>query len=242
MESFLVRRRQRAHQIVTPRVAEGLSHSAVWGPVGLAMTAAAAVSVAVGFLWPAIILLTIRIGLSLWLGPGDENLPLEGAPPRGPELVVVARCLVSHIGDVLILLAAGWTLTEHARPAWGWALAAVIAVTLLGTVTRLAALQVGLPLRRLQMERLFRNGGIFVGLLLAAILQPKVTVESLPVLALVGVGPALYAAIELIRSASWLRWLASSRPGIPAQAPLIVDQRGGVHRAGTDIDLSRAAS
>jgi hypothetical protein len=201
-------------------------------------TSATAVLVIYGSLRGAVGVLALRLLVSTLAGPHVQELPYKrNARPR-QEMLTVLDCLASHLGDATLLLSCGWVLSNSGRPVWGWALAAAAAIALLATVTRLAVLQLGLPLRRLQLERAFRNLSV-VALCWAAFAQPRIATAAMPPLALVGMGPLVYSFLEMTRSVLWLRWLSRKEAARdrmateePARGPvLVLDYFGGLHRA-----------
>lgn len=164
----------------------------------------------------------------------------SGASARRQHAIAfwsVARCLAGHACDAVLLLAVGYTFVAANRPVWGWAASAVAAFMLFATVVRLSALQFGLPLRRLALERVARNGTLLFGLTLAAVwaaLGHDPASGSVPVLALPLVGVSAYAIVEMLRVHWRVRVLnAARRSQDPDATPerkrvLMVDVNGSV--------------
>jgi hypothetical protein len=102
-------------------------------------------------------------------------------------------CLCGHAGDLLVLAGAtAWLLrTEHP------AVAVVPAITgmvfLFGTATRTGALQVGVSVPRLRMERVFRVAGLTIGIAGAALGFPAAFLLTLA-------AAATYVAWEISRA------------------------------------------
>ena len=108
-------------------------------------------------------------------------------------------CVVGHFCDAVVLMSLGAFLIDIGRVGWG-ALVALVSITELSvTLLRVAAVQGGVVLRRLYLERVLRNGALLSALGMAAVWGPQATWGGVPLIALGAVGGAVFAAVELAR-------------------------------------------
>lgn len=167
-----------------------------WTYVGLLLSALAGALVTVESLWwaPAVIV-GLRQFLTLGLG-GDGTLPFEG-PTSGTGARAIYRCWATHLSDVLVLFGFVAVGAFNAWPVALIAVASIIAV-LFGVILRTSALQLGIQVNRLTLERVVRPWPPVLALVIA-ILVPA---HSSLVLALgLLLGPFSYGLGEQVRSA-----------------------------------------
>ena len=175
-----------------------------WTVVGLAASAAAAVLIAENHYVGAAVLVSARIVVSVRLGR-NHDLPFEGYNDDDRQSWVVWRAVAGHVGDSAILVGVMWNLLEGHRPVWVLGAAGAVIVMLAATMARMAALQVGVQIERITTERVARLGGLVLGLVCAAVLQPAVPLEHPPVLALTFMGSLVFGMAEMFRTNQWLR-------------------------------------
>lgn len=108
-------------------------------------------------------------------------------------------CVIGQVCDLATLLAVAGYLMIQERTAWGAAVGLVALLEVFGTMVRVAAVQGGIVLRRLYLERLMRNGSLLLGVILATLLQPEVPTSGVPLIAIAAVGGGLYAVGEIVR-------------------------------------------
>jgi hypothetical protein len=191
------------HSISARLPLPGAGDIRAWTYIGLAITAAAGVFLAGGFFLLAAVLLVVRIVGSL---AADRTVdPQHDAGLHGRMVTQrweVRRCLAGHLRDALLLLAIAYRLMWSGHSAWAWGVCAVAILGLGATILRLSSWQYGLPMRRLEVERFLRDGGILLALALAGVAQVfggGSSWASVPFLALAGVGVLGYTVIEVLR-------------------------------------------
>src|SRR5579872_2548797 len=125
----------------------------VWALAGLGLTVVAAVFVAYHFWLSALLVVALRVSVSTLLG-STYDLPFESSNAVvGRSTATLLRCLVSHVGDALILVGGAFAFVIANRPGYAMTMMSIVTVMLLATLCRVAALQVGVQLYRLVVER-----------------------------------------------------------------------------------------
>lgn len=167
--------------------------SRAWTPIGLLMTCAVAWALANGHLAMAGLILAVRQILTVRLG-GWANLPFEHAARR-LDRDIVNRCVATHTADAVMLV--GVAIAGYQTQSILVLLVALVSLVamLTGTLLRLAALQVGVQISRLYLERVMR-----VWPAILALLGAFVVGSSWVVLAVSASGPLVYGVGEICRS------------------------------------------
>lgn len=182
-----------------------VSVSRVWTAVGLGVTAVAALMILLPVLWPLVpIVILLRQLLTARLG-GNGTLPFEGLGGSVVSRAAVYRCWATHLSDSILLIGfLGFGLFNSAAVAL---LAAIsILAIMLGIVLRLSALQLGIQIVRLNLERMMRVWPPLVALFIATLVPSHVTLVIC--LGLVfgplayGIGEQLRALIRITRELS----------------------------------------
>lgn len=170
----------------------------VWTPVGVMLSVVAAVFVVLQMWWGATLLVLLRILISSVIG-GQMSVSLDSQPSTGHGSTVVYRCLAAHATDAVVLTAIAWALLETGNPVPSFLVLAAVAWMLMGTLMRVAALQVGVRVHRLTLERVVRSTSI-IGALAAQAAYPTVAIADWPLLSAAGLGCAIYALGECLRT------------------------------------------
>ncbi len=177
-----------------------------WTVARLGLTTVATFLLAFGNLQVAAVLLTVRIlGSMLQPTPGMSADVLGGVDggtgqsKRSDWHIDWRACAVGHFSDSLAMFGVSAYLTNSGHEAWGFGVGLVSVFQISATLLRVAAVQGGLVLRRLFLERVMRVIPLLVGLLLALVFQPSGPSAGVPLLALSAVGAAAYAILEVIR-------------------------------------------
>lgn len=172
--------------------------SVVWTYVGLILSALIGLVIADprGSTVLPLLLLATRQVLTAGLG-GEGTLPFEG-PTKDTSSDGIFRCWATHFSDILVLggfLGLGLTSSD---PLLVWLAAAAVAASMLGVVARTSAVQVGIQVNRLHLERLMRPWPPILLGGLATIIGGNVVQLMCIGLAL---GPIAYGAGEVLRTA-----------------------------------------
>lgn len=189
---------------LTPRGRARSVRSMTWTLAHACLTLAAAAVLITGSVRLAAALLALRVFVSLAHPvPGTSADIVDSqacaAPIRDEWQVAWRACVIGHMCDLATLFAVAAYLMAHDRTAWGAAVGLVAVLEVCGTMLRVAAVQGGIVLRRLLLERVMRNGSLVIALVLASFLQPAVPTTGVPLIALVGVGAGIYAVGEITR-------------------------------------------
>ena len=177
-----------------------------WTGIRLLVTIAASAFLVAGEVRVALALVAFRVvGSTFQPTPGLSSDVLSSAThgtdkrARADWYVDWRACVVGHFCDALTLASIGLLLAGSGRSIWAAAVGLVAVTELSVTMLRVAAVQGGVVLRRLYLERVMRNGGLILGLTLAAVIQVDVPDSGPPLLALTALGGAVFAAGELYR-------------------------------------------
>lgn len=168
--------------------------SRAWTFAGLVVTGIVAYCLASGNLGAAGLLMVLRQVLTVLLG-GEGSLPLEQTAPR-THRDVVYRCVATHLADAVMLMGVAVAAYQaHSLLILLVALSALVAM-LCGTLLRVAALQVGVQVNRLHLERVVRVlPGAF------ALIVSYFVPQAAPVALLIAAGGCLaYGVGEAVRS------------------------------------------
>jgi hypothetical protein len=174
-------------------------HDAVWSAVAHAATFAAACLAAAGLLFPAAVLLAVRLVGSLTLLrslglPGDDDV--HDGPSR--FRVTIRGCVASHVTDAVVLAGVAVHLTRGGRPLWGLVVMAVALVMLTATLYRTSVLQAAVWIKRSAFERVARGGAMVAGLLAAAAWQAHPPASGVPIVAAAAAGTLGFALAEIV--------------------------------------------
>lgn len=188
---------QRLRRIVGAKRAH-VSHfwSSIWTFLGIAASVLLAVTIA-NPQWGALlapVILLLRQVLTTLIG-GENTLPFEG-PRRGSPSAAIYRCWATHFSDV-VMLAGFVALGLSTSRLVSWFSVAALAATLLGVIARSSALQVGIQVNRLNLERVLRPWPPVLFAALAALLPTASTWLLCMGLA---AGPILYGIGEVLRT------------------------------------------
>jgi hypothetical protein len=177
-----------------------------WTAARVALTAGAFMLLASGHLMAAAGLLVLRIlgsmlqptpGLSADLLSTESHGESRQASPHW--YIDWKACVVGQVCDLAMTVAVAGYLLVNDRVAWAGAACLVAFLQITGTMLRIAAVQQGVVLRRLFLERLMRNGFLLLGVGLAVAFQPLVPPTGIPLIALSVIGSAAYALVEISR-------------------------------------------
>ena len=174
-----------------------------WTIMGIVITGFASVAVFHQAWGLAFSLLAGRVVLSLAFGD-RYNLPFEGRTRPDSRFAVVTRCLAGHVSDSMILVSVSAVLIITGHAVWGGFALVAAMIMVLATLYRVASLQVGVQLQRLQLERVFRVVSVLIAISSTAV-SPDGTLYGMPFLALAGVGALVYGLLEIFRVAWRLR-------------------------------------
>jgi hypothetical protein len=188
-----------------------------WG--GILASLLIALMVATQQWWIAVIVLLLRLGISLLVGP--SNLPYEGPTPDGKASVVVYRCLAGHLSDAIVLIGIASLFVNDSLAAQATLTVGAITAMLSASLLRVASLQVGVQVSRLTVERVVRAGSLLLALCLVAF------VPSNPgLLVLAALGALSYAGIEVVRTVVRLRLAERTFGGLLPDVRLTVTSAG----------------
>lgn len=184
-----------------------------WSVLSFVATVLASILVVQGHLLQALLILTVRVAGSLvFFTPG---LPADLSARTRFLRVSWAACVAGHLSDALMVSAIGALLLRSGQTAWGYVVVVVGLLVMTSTLARVAALQDGHWLPRLQIERILRSGGLAAGLLLAVMVQPDIPATGFPVIVVAASGALLFAIVESARTAHYEK---------PTAAPDDLDQ------------------
>jgi hypothetical protein len=202
MSNFLEPGLLRAHELLVPRRVESPTLLWFWSWTSLAAVGVMCWAAHTNHWILATALVFARSVGSLIAGtaafPSAERPePSDGAPSR------VLRCVMSHVGDALGLVGVGFALSAEGRPVWGLVMSCAALLMLAGTLTRVAAVQVGLVVNRKGTERVVRRLSLGLGLVAMAT-AGDIASSGVPPVIVAAIGPSIYAATELWRVGSSL--------------------------------------
>jgi hypothetical protein len=177
----------------------------LWTVTAVALSVVVSVCVLMGEFGLAAAVLGVRVAAAAVVGK-EHDLPFESSRSRSDTgLSTITRCMAGHLTDAVVLLSSAWALMAAQRTTWGAVVMLSTVIMFIATLFRVAALQVGVQLYRLLLERVMRAGGMLVGFVCAAIFQPSVPTNTFPLLALVTAGPLVFAAGEMYRTITRIR-------------------------------------
>ena len=165
----------------------------VWAPVSVLATITAVGLMLAGHVTIAAVTFTARVTCSALLPP---PYPIAN---RRRRRVSWKLCVLGHLTDALGLLGIAAYLSAHNRVVYATVMSAAAMFMLSATLFRVAALQTADFVRRLVAERLVRNGSLLIGVWAAAAFQPDLSPRVVPLAAVAGIGPVLYAGAEVGR-------------------------------------------
>ena len=183
---FLSRWRVRSHALLV-----------TWSWMALSLAVAASAAIVYGHWMLAAVLVAARTLGSVFAG--TTRYPSDAAnEPYGPETPAswVERCVVSHLGDALCLVAVAHALSLAGRAMWSLLVVLATCVMLVATLTRVGAYHVDVLMERKATERIARRASLLGALLLSVLVQPVVPHAGVPILALAALGPIAYAMLE----------------------------------------------
>lgn len=246
VESGLWTVRERLPVCGTGRLTRG--HAAT---IYTGLTFVAGIVLVFGSVRLAAVLLMLRgFGSFLHPVPGTSaDFTDPATADRGETTVCVVAwrsCVVGHICDFSTLLAIAGCLMVGDRTAWGVGVGLVVVFAMFGTLLRVAAVQEGIVLRRLLLERVLRTGSLLLGLMLAALLQPTTPTASVPVIAIAAIGTGLYACGEVARVLTTVRSARETDAGSSVETMILrrmanllpVVERGAIVDAASIPSLS----
>jgi len=173
-----------------------------WGAstLWLAFALTAALLIAAGHWWSALWFVLARIIGSMFLStavfPDEHGLHHKDDESTRSQ---VERCLMSHLGDVVILFGVAAALSAHQRVVFAMSTTAAATLMVFSSLARVDAFQSGAYIHRRIAERIARRATVVLALVLAGALQPEVPERGIPVLAIACIGGAAYALVELSR-------------------------------------------
>ena len=190
------------HRKLSPRTVETPALLWAWSGTSIGLVATMSWAAHRGQWWLATALAATRVVGSMYAGTARFPSFLRPEPPlEAPSRIL--RCVMSHTGDALGLVGVGFSLSAAGRPVWGFVLSCSALLLLIATLTRVAAVQVGIVIHRKATERVFRRGSLILGLAAMALSSGDIR-TGVPLVMIAAAGPALYAATELWRMASCL--------------------------------------
>jgi hypothetical protein len=184
-----------------------------WHYMGLVLSGVAALMIATGQLWPAVILIATRILISVLIG--TPGLPADLGSNTGLRLDW-AGCVLGHASDALVLSGVAALLLLSQRTTYGMAAFAAVIAMLTATLARVAALQHGVWVTRLRVERVFRNAPLLWILVLCAVVQPSVPTNGVPLVVFAALGALAFAGIEVGRLIGYWRRGVEARKHLDA--------------------------
>jgi hypothetical protein len=168
-----------------------------WTPMRVLLSLGVAALLGFDFFAWAFVVLAIRMFGSLFTGAAWA-FPAERRR-ADPEARTWA-CWAGHLGDAIVLLAIAAGSIGAGSTTAGMVLVFALVAQLLATLARVAALQHGIQLQRLRLERVIRAGGTLIALGVAALIQVRFSGTPWGLLALLAAIPAFaYAALESAR-------------------------------------------
>lgn len=189
--------------LVPTRTRERLhaSFGRLWNLLSFSLSLVAVGAVLVEHFLLASVSLSLRVMLSaFFFTPG---LPADLSIRTRFLRVSWAACVGAHLADSLVLGAIGIVLVRSGSLFEGVFVVFVAQVLLASTLGRVAALQDGHWLPRLQLERVMRMVSLIGGLTAASIFQPEVPKGGLAIITTSAVGALGFAAIESLRTAHY---------------------------------------
>jgi hypothetical protein len=177
-----------------------------WTVARIVLSAIASMLLSTGHIGAALILVTARVlgsmrqptpGLSGDIDSSDQ--PDSGDHDVARYVVSWVPCAVGHFCDGLVMIGVSIYLTSIGRTFWGGLVGLVAVFGVSATLTRVAAVQGGIVLRRLFLERVLRNGFLLLGLTLHLVVGMSAPTSPFPPVAIAGLGMGLYGIIEVWR-------------------------------------------
>lgn len=202
VSSVLEPRLLQAHELLVPHAVESPALLWLWSWTSLAVVGVMCWAAHTDHWMTATALVLVRSVGSLFAGTArfptaKRPDPTVDAPSR------VLRCVMSHTGDALGLVGVGFALSANDRPVWGLVMSCAALLMLTATLTRVAAVQVGLVVNRKATERIVRRLSLGLGFIAMAA-AGGVATTGVPPVVIAAIGPSIYAAVELWRVASTL--------------------------------------
>jgi hypothetical protein len=202
MSSSLEPRLLRAHALLAPRTVESPTVLWLWSWTSLAVVGVMCWAAHTNHWVAATALVLLRSVGSMFAGTAGFPTAKQPDPPVGAPSRVL-RCVMSHLGDALGLVGVGFALSADDRPVWGLVMSCAALLMLTATLTRVAAVQVGLVVNRKATERVIRRLSLGLGFIAMAA-AGGVATNGVPPVVIAAIGPSIYAAVELWRVASIL--------------------------------------
>lgn len=221
LDDVLTEARGRAHR---PESRLTRLLSPVWSWLGLAVTGVAAALVMTQHWFLAAGVLAARVAVSRWIGD-ETNRSRNGRVQDPSSSTIMYRCVAAHLCDCIMLLAVIWVLLSVGASQWAVVGTVAIATMLLGTLSRVAALQVGVQIFRLTLERIFRTAAVLIALLLTGLWQPDVASASTPLLGVAFLGCLLFGLGELVRTQLRVRYAVHEYGATPAVSITVEGKR-----------------
>lgn len=175
-----------------------------WTPIRIILSAGVATLIITGHFGWAFLVLTARMAGSLltgasWAFPAERRGTYTG--------IHTWECWTGHLCDAIVLSSIAEAAARAGRLNAACFLIAGLVVQLLATLARVAALQHGLQLLRLRLERVVRSGGTIIAVGIAAAVGASQHQPPWALLAiLAGIPAFVYALLEGARvvAASYL--------------------------------------
>jgi hypothetical protein len=173
-----------------------------WTFIGLALTVIAALFVLAGLWVPAFVVVLVRLSGSVVAG-GPAVISVRRGQERGESRSLsrlLVACLSGHLADQILIAATAFALADAGRVTWALGAMGGGMIALFGSLARVAAERSGVRITRSGLERCARNGGLVLGLVLAAAAGPAaVTTWTVPAVALVAMAAGAYGVFEVVR-------------------------------------------
>jgi hypothetical protein len=189
-----------------PTLAIGDFFGPWWTAARLLLTGVATMLLAVGQLRLAAVFLIIRIvGSALQPTPGLSSDMISGSSSgvgrrySADWYIDWRACAVGHFCDTMVLFGISACLMGAGRMIWGAVVGSIAVLQISATLLRVSAVQGGLVLRRLFLERLMRNVPLLIAFVAASSVQTTIPANGFPVIALAGLGAGIYAVGEVVR-------------------------------------------